>query len=297
MLLYKILKTLILLFQVMDSSQSRYYNSSSVPTDLTHPGYHSDKRSEYEAGRSHAHEEKRAQPPPLLSPKSQGEATRKSSESIFRPFEKVGQAEQLNSYHQYSKSATSSKGSDLLVPNYRSSADREQGSDSRDRKKPTSAEIKGPVSQKVESAKDYSRKQAKLALNNNIGYGNHHVECFNFKSLAMEKTNLHRPEPKNDVSVARCEPSLGAVVADVERTRSKLDMREEKLRVARLNGACCSDSEEEEEELSEEEDDRRRLHRCMMVTEGPPLPLELTLPKIKLFRFLGLVSQRRRKGN
>ncbi|KAK3580302.1 hypothetical protein CHS0354_003535 [Potamilus streckersoni] len=78
------------------------------------------------------------------------------------------------------------------------------------------------------------------------------------------------------------------------REYSKLDFEEQKIQEARANGIYCSDSECEEEVMREEE---RSLQRLLLITTGPPMQLDTSAKKMKLFKAIGLTSHQRRKDH
>ncbi|XP_023217672.1 uncharacterized protein LOC111620060 [Centruroides sculpturatus] len=116
----------------------------------------------------------------------------------------------------------------------------------------------------------------------------YHYQTGNRQSLArnLPETVILPPIGKNPLDSA-------ITTLDQPRVISKLDLEEEKIRKARLNGTYNSDESESD---SEEENDLNRLNSMLIITKGPPLKLDTSAEKMKFLNMFGLITNRRKKA-
>ncbi len=97
----------------------------------------------------------------------------------------------------------------------------------------------------------------------------------------------YRPEESSHTAFQKYKPVVTIM--------SRLDIEEQKIREARQNGTYDSEDEELEEDEEDSKDERKR-QRLLLISEGPPLPLEKPRQKMKFLNMFGLTTMDHRKG-
>ncbi|ESO82761.1 hypothetical protein LOTGIDRAFT_229786 [Lottia gigantea] len=201
----------------------------------------------------------RGQPPPLISPKEPGELTHHRSDTgLFRPFEK----ESRSSYPLEIPTVHNRKLEHSVQP-----------------LKIPQREITQDKHKNYLGEHDQMRS---LHANHDRRENNH--DNYSLKRQYNDVNKMKSSEVSNELM-----PNNKIVHVAV----SKLDKEEARLREARLKGTYHSDDDEEDMDDSEKEEDK--IERMMLIRNGPPMPLDKSVNKLKFLSSLGLFTIRRKK--
>lgn len=128
---------------------------------------------------------------------------------------------------------------------------------------------------------------------------NHHIDD-NLSGRSMyhyptgNRQTLARNLPETVIlpPIGKTPMDTAMTTLDQPRVVSKLDLEEEKIRKARLNGTYNSDESESD---SEEENDLNKLNSMLIITKGPPLKLDTSVDKMKFLNMFGLITNRKKR--